>query len=126
MSSLEAIIQRISHHLAQTRVSQLDFARVAKVSAPYLNQLLKGKNKNPGLVQLQGVAEAMGISVGELLGAGDHDVTECYRRIGNRLRQAEEASEKDFAHRLLTLNPAERAEVLRILGVAVAPKKTSG
>jgi transcriptional regulator with XRE-family HTH domain len=48
-------------------LTQVDVARTAKVTKPYLSQLETGARKNPSLPVLKRLARALGVPVTELL-----------------------------------------------------------
>lgn len=92
---LKSLSERLDLFLRKTAISHGEFAKKAGISAPYLSQLLNRKNENPGVQQLEGVASAMGLTLAELLMEsdqlkrfGDHDIHECYRRIGEELKKS--------------------------------------
>ncbi len=48
-------------------MTQVDLAKKAKLTQPYLAELEAGKKKNPSLAVLQRLAKALGVPVTELL-----------------------------------------------------------
>jgi transcriptional regulator with XRE-family HTH domain len=48
-------------------LSQLELAKRAKITQPYLAQIEAGVRKNPSLKTLQRLAKALGVTVGKLV-----------------------------------------------------------
>lgn len=79
------IAKNLRSLLAAVTESHTSIAERAGITRQYLSQLLNEKNENPGLLQLQGLAGALGVSLAELvtdpleLGkfTKTHSVTDC-------------------------------------------------
>lgn len=60
--------ERLRRYRADKRVSQAELARQADVSPAYLSELESGAGRRPSGRVLLALAEALGVSIGELLG----------------------------------------------------------
>lgn len=61
------LANNIRWRLKQLGISQADLAKKVGISAPYVNQVVKGTNQNPSLDSLEAIAEALGIALYELI-----------------------------------------------------------
>ena len=66
---------------------QNEVAAAVDVSPTYLNQILKGTNRNPSLEKLELLADHFGLGLWELFkpanAEADHPLTECARRVSD-------------------------------------------
>jgi transcriptional regulator with XRE-family HTH domain len=60
--------ERLRRYRADKRVSQAELARQADVSPAYLSELESGAGRRPSGRVLLAIAEALGVTIGELLG----------------------------------------------------------
>ncbi len=61
------IAERIGGKLRQLGISQAELARKTGTTPAFILKLLQGKADNPGLVNLEAIADVLGISLAELV-----------------------------------------------------------
>ncbi|UYL93907.1 XRE family transcriptional regulator [Geobacillus phage vB_GthS_PK2.1] len=70
-----SIAENLKHHRMAKNWSQQELAEISGVSQAQISYIENGKKKNPGVITLKKLADALGVSVEELIESrGDDDV----------------------------------------------------
>lgn len=98
----KTIGENINGRLKQLGWTQTDLAKKVKLTAPYINQIVKGSNQNPSLETLEAIAHAIGFTLAELVttkaerdALADHDVRGCFERVGEVLALARDGHDAE-------------------------------
>lgn len=127
---LSVFADRVLERLKKLGWSVSDLARKMGVPHQAIQRYLGPKKRStPGLETAEKIAKGLGISLYELLAptTGDHEIEECYRRIGEALKGAKvdggiQKPERPYLDRLSSLgkNRTQLLEALRIVREEIA------
>lgn len=71
MPKPDDLAARLQSLLDERGLSIAEVAREAGMAKQQLHAILSGKNPNPGVLTVQRIASAIGVTLAELFGAGD-------------------------------------------------------
>ncbi len=103
-----------------------DLAAATNLSVPYLSDLERRSGVNPTLETLTTVSEALGCSVGELLGGGEAEPDEGLTPSLARFVRGEEFARQVHLIADRSQRPAEEVKPALISFLARAPKRSNG
>lgn len=114
--------QRLLERREHLRLGQEELADRASLSRAYISRLERGVVPNPKLVDLAQVADALGMSVADLMAPPPTgDDTEAFRREAQAVLGAEDGELLDAIVQKVRNRPAnDRQSVLRIVDILVA------